>query len=384
MEATRPRGGEDSASPTPGARLAPGASFAPGESKVENLQHTESASYKAGGRASALYAAMGTPNLPGQAALAAAYVAQLKTRVVPVLGGAISANFVPIQYHGDFNWYWTDGINLNALTHDYISGAVTPSSGEPGSCQIGGAGTFGNLYQQLINGIAWQLSAADNAALQQAMTQGQTQATSIVQADVSTYGAPTPAQMKAARAINPLISTPLDYIMLHQAGYLWAGKPIPPLSLYAMQNASDLRALLQYAPVSAQPTIQAMPPYLAALGVAATLTGMQSLGAFILQQIKNNLSMPSATNGGISSSTRPAPTIIGAYSSNLTPSEILQDFGDASRQMTMSFAATTAASSCTITFPAEPASLGAATCSTSAPARRSAAMSLGSRAPGRP
>ncbi len=134
-------------------------------------------SYKAGGRASALYAATGTADVSGQADLATRYVTQLKKQAAQVLGGTIGANLVPIQYNGDLNWYWTDGINFNALTYNYISGAVGPSPAASGTYQVGGAGSFSNLYQELISAIAWQFSAADNATMQQAATQSQTQAT---------------------------------------------------------------------------------------------------------------------------------------------------------------------------------------------------------------
>jgi hypothetical protein len=300
--------------------------------------------YKSGGRASALYSALGVQDLNGQADLATQYITGLKNEAAQVLGGTIGANLSPIQYHGDFNWYWTDAINFNALTYSYVSGAVTPSPSSSGTYQIGGAGTFNNLYQQLVSGISWQLSAADNATLQQAMTQSQTQATSMVQAYVSAFGPPTAAQMQAAQQINPMIATPLDYIMLYQAGYLWAGKPTPPLSLYAMQNASNLHTLLQYAPPSAQAVLQAMPSYLSALGAATRIMDQQSLGSFTLQQIKNNLS-PSATNGGITQFNPPSSNYFAGYLSNMTPSEILQDLNNTGQSVTMSFSAAASSSS---------------------------------------
>jgi hypothetical protein len=298
-----------------------------------------------GGRASALYAALGVQNLTGQADLATQYITGLKNQAAQVLGATIGAKLSPIQYNGDFNWYWTDAINFNSLSYNYVSGAVTPSPVSSGTYQIGGAGSLTNLYQQLINGIAWQLSAADNATLQQAMTQSQTQATSMVQAYVSTFGAPTAAQMQAAQQINPSIATPLDYILLYQAGYLWAGKPTPPLSLYAMQSAPNLRTLLQYAPPSAQPILQAMPPYLSALGASTRIWDQQSLGAYTLQQLKNNLLTPSAANGGVTQFNPPSSNYFAGYFSNATPSEILQDLGNKGVSMTMSFSAAASSSS---------------------------------------
>jgi hypothetical protein len=310
---------------------------------VDKLRHPEFPLFKAGGRASALYAALGAPSLPGQTALGSAYIALLRAKVASVISCTASDLFA-IAYNGNFNWYWTDGINLNALTYDYVSGAVIPNPSEAWMCQLGSAGTFANLYQQLINGIAWQLSAADNMRLQQALTQSQTEATSVVQAYVSSYGPPTAEQMKTAQAINPLIATPLDYILLYAAGYLWAGKPNPPLGLPAMQSAANLGQLLQYAPSSAQPTIEAIPAYLAALGVGVSMMEMQSLGAFTLQQIKTNLLTPSPSNGGVALFNPPGSNFHLGYASSVSPSEILHRIQDAGPGVTISFSANVLAS----------------------------------------
>jgi hypothetical protein len=306
--------------------------------------HAPAMQYKSGGRASALYAAFGVQNLTGQADLATQYITGLKNQAAQVLGTTIGANLSPIQYNGDFNWSWTDGINFNAPTYNYVSGAVTPSP-SAGTYQIGGAGSLNNLYQQLINGITWKLSAADNATIQQAMTQSQTQATSIVQTYVSIYGAPTAAQMQVAQQFNSYITQPFDYILLYLVGYLWAGKPTPALTLKAMQNAPNLSTLLQYAPPSAQPIIMALPAYLNAIGAASGIMDAQVLGGFTLQQIKNNLLGPSATNGGITQFNPPSSNYFAGYFSNMTPSEILQDLGNTGQSVTMSFSAAASSSS---------------------------------------
>jgi hypothetical protein len=311
--------------------------------------------YKAGGRASALYAALGAPDCPGQAELAARYIAELKQQSAVLLGGTTAARLVPLEYNGDLNWYWTDGISFNALTYNYISGAINPSGDASGLYHVGGAGSFGNLYQELINAIAWQFGAADNAAMQQAATQSQTQASAIVQAYMSVYGAPTAAQMQEAQAYNDLITQPIDYILMYLAAYLWAGKPAPPLTRTTMQNAANLGTLLQYAPPSATPVIQAIPPYLQTLGASARLMDMQTLAGFTLSQIKRNLLAPSATNGGTQLFNPPSPNYYAGYFSNLTPSQILQAFASGSPQVTISISATVSPSgSYTISFAGEP------------------------------
>lgn len=310
-------------------------------------QGPSSIALKAGGRASALYAVSGFEDANGQAELAAEYITQLKDQAAAVLGSVVAATLVPVEYNGDFNWSWTDGTtNVNQPSYNYISGAVTPATSVSGAVQVGAAGSFALQYQQLITGIAWQFGAADNATLQQAQTQSATQGTSVVTTYVGIYGAPTAAQIAAAQAIIPSIVTPLDYIVLYQAGYLWSGTPKGSLglSLYTMQQAENLRTLLQYAPPSAQSVIQAIVAYLNALGGATRLMDMQSLGAFTLQQLKNNL-VPSTTNGGIQLFNPPSTNSYLGYSSNITPSQILQDLGNSGQQVTLTFSAQKSANS---------------------------------------
>jgi hypothetical protein len=188
-------------------------------------------------------------------------------------------------------------------------------------------------------------SAADNATMQQAATQSQTQASAIVQAYVAVYGPPTAAQMQTAQAFNPFIQTPLDYIMVYLAGYLWAGKPTRPLTQTSMQSTPNLSTLLQYAPPSATPVIQSIPAYLNALGSSTSLMDMQSLGGFTLQQIKNNLLTPSQANGGTQLFNPPSSNYFAGYFSSLIPSQILQDLSNTSQQVTMTFSATASSSS---------------------------------------
>src|SRR4029450_220432 len=124
--------------------------------------------------------------------------------------------------------------------------------------------------------------------------------------------------MTEAKAFNSLLTQPIDYILMYLAAYLWAGKPSPPLTRTTMQNAPDLATLLQYAPPSAAPVIQAIPPYLATLGASARLMDMQTLAGFTLSQIKGNLLAPSVTNGGTQLFNPPSPNYYAGYSSSLT------------------------------------------------------------------
>ncbi|HVG44867.1 MAG TPA: hypothetical protein VM890_09055 [Longimicrobium sp.] len=297
--------------------------------------------YKAGGRAAALYAALGMDDAPGQAALLADYITQLRDQAANLFGASIAASLVPVQYNGDLNWSWTTGAgDVNGRTYNYISGAVTESPAGQELVQVGAANTFSNLYQQLVNSITWQFSAADNATAQAAATRSQTAATALVSAYVGTFGVPTQTQMQAAQAVLPSITTVQEYILGYAVGYLWAGIPEGqrPLTLFALQSAPNLRMLLQYAPSDAQPTIQALVPYLNALGPAASLMDEQSLGTYTLQQIKNNLT-PSGSNGGILQSNPPSTNYYLGYGSNKQPSQILQELNNPGQSVTVQFSA---------------------------------------------
>ena len=343
--------------------------------------HAPATPYKSGGRASALYAALGVQDLNGQADLATQYITGLKNQAAQVLGGTIGANLSPIQYNGDFNWYWTDAVNFNALTYNYVSGAVTPSPASSGTYQIGGAGSLTNLYQQLINGIAWQLSAADNATLQQAMTQSQTQATSIVQAYVSAFGAPTAAQMQAAQQINPSIATPLDYILLYQAGYLWAGKPTPPLSLYAMQSAPNLRTLPNTRRSRRSP-FSSDAPYLSALGLDP-IWDQQSLGRILCNRSRTTCSAPQRPMAGSRVQSAKQQLLCGLFQQH-DAFRNPPDLGNTGQRVTMSFsAAASSSSSTTSASPVRPDQLGGDLLDISA-GTSSAATWRASRAPDRP
>jgi len=302
---------------------------------------------KQGGRASAIYAASGMADTQNQAALAAAYINQLKDQAASVLGATIGASLQPLQYHGDFNWAWTDGIGVNSLSYNYISGAIAPAPNQPGIYRVGQTGSLANLYQQLVTALQWSFSEADRGALQTAQTQSSAQATTLIQTYAATYGVPTQAQITAAQASVPWVQTALDYIVLYQVGYIWAGiKPNSPgLSLQSMQQAESLSNLLPYATPSAQPTIQALVAYLNALGPASRLMDMQSLGNYTIKQLKNN-QIPSASNGGILLSNPPSgATYWPGWSSNTTVSQILQDLNNASQQVTLQFSAQKSSSS---------------------------------------
>jgi hypothetical protein len=270
------------------------------------------------------------------------YIAQLREQAASLLESTIGANLVPVQYNGDLNWLWTTGAgDMNQLTYNYVSGAATPTGASDGTVQVQEGGSFPNFFQQLVNAITWEFGAADNATLQQSKTASAAQEAALLQAYVGVFGAPTPAQIATAQKVNPLISTALDYVVNYMAGYLWAGIPTgqPALSLYAMQTAPNLRTLLQYAPASAQSILQSLTAYLNALGPGAALQDKLSLGSYTLQQLKNNLLAPSAANGAILLSNPPTTSYYLGFSSNKTPSQILQELSNTSQSVTLSFSA---------------------------------------------
>ncbi|NNB97300.1 hypothetical protein HI113_25690 [Corallococcus exiguus] len=280
-----------------------------------------------------------------KAQLVAAYILALKAGTVGVLGAAKEATLVPIEYNGDFNWDWTTGnVDINKLTYDYISGAVSPSTDIPGACAVGGTGSLPNLYGELVKALTWQFNPADEAALQAALTKSSVQEQSIVATYTGIYGPITHAQLLTAQQVSASIQKPIDYILTYQAGYLWAGVPsnTAPISLISMQNTPNLRELLQYAPPSAEPVIQAISEYVNALGPSASLMDAQSFGSSLLANLKKNLT-PSATNGGILQSNPPsAQQYFPAFSSNMQPGDILAGLQNSSQTAYVNFTASSA------------------------------------------
>ena len=151
--------------------------------------------------------------------------------------------------------------------------------------------------------------------------------------------------MQAAQAINPSIATPIDYIMMYQAGYLWAGKPTPPLSM------TRCRARPTSAPSCNSPRLPRSPS-------SRRCRLIQRAGSLREESWRRSPSAPSpcsrsrtiltlsATNGGINLfNPLSAPSYYVGYSSNATPSEILQDLGNTTQQVTMSFSASASSSS---------------------------------------
>ncbi|WP_147445481.1 hypothetical protein [Corallococcus aberystwythensis] len=276
--------------------------------------------------------------------LVAAYIQALKAKAVSVIGSTIGATLVPIEYNGDFNWDWTTGTgDINKLTYDYISGAVSPSTDIPGACAVGGTGSLPMLYGQLINAINWQFNDADQKALQAAQTKSTVQAQSLVATYTGIYGPITHAQFQAAQTVSASIQTPIDYILMYQAGYLWAGIPSGsmPLSTSAMQSSPNLRKLLQYAPSSAEPVLLEISAYLNAYGIGASLQDAQSVGSSLLQILKSNLT-PSATNGGVLQSNPPSTQYFPGFSSNKQPTDILSGLQNSSQPAIVSFTASSA------------------------------------------
>ncbi|WP_147450466.1 hypothetical protein [Corallococcus carmarthensis] len=279
-----------------------------------------------------------------KAQLVAAYIQALKAQAVSVIGAAKGATLVPIEYNGDFNWDWTTGNgDINKLTYDYISGAVSPSTDIPGACAVGGTGSLPNLYCELVKALNWQFNQADNTALQAALTKSSVQAQAIVSTYTGIYGPITPAQIQAAQKVSALVQEPIDYILTYQAGYLWAGLPSgsAPISVLKMQGTPNLRQLLQYAPPSAEPVILEISAYLNALGPSASLEDEQNFGGNLLANLNDNLT-PSATNGGILQSNPPSTQYFPAFSSNMQPGDILAGLQNSSQVATVSFTASSA------------------------------------------
>jgi hypothetical protein len=282
-----------------------------------------------------------------QAGVAAGFVKALQTEAILVLGASKGADLVPIEYHGDFNWDWTQGNgDVNKPTYDYISGAMTPSTDASGTFAVGGSGSLAGIYAQLVNAIVWQFNTADQNALTTAQTNSAVQAEALVSTYTSIYGSITPAQMATAQKVAPGIATPSDYVLTYQAGYLWAGVPVgsPALSWHTMQAAPNLFNLLANAPPSADQVIESISAYLNAFGPAVTLIDEQFFGNNLLKNIQANLT-PSAANGGVLQSNPTSTAYFPGFDSSMQPTDILSDLKNAAQAATVSFSASASSQS---------------------------------------
>lgn len=219
---------------------------------------------------------------------------------------SFNTTIVPIQYpqQGDFFWnYQNPNQVFNSGTFDYISANVSPSTDFPGNAQLSSSGGFPNAYVQVITGISYALSKADTATVNLAQSNASVQAATIVTDYQGIFGPITAANMATAvAAVGPVVQTMQDYVVSYMMGYIWSGAQkagTQPLTYTAMAASRNLALMLPAMPSSGNQVVADASVYLSILNPANATISSQQLGAWMLRQLVNNTSYPSAMNGGM-------------------------------------------------------------------------------------
>jgi hypothetical protein len=208
--------------------------------------------------------------------------------------GIFRSTLYPIQYpaQGDFKWYFQNPNQVfNDATYGYVNALV--GAGDNGTAALGAAGSFANAYVQVLNSMVFSLNHGDAEKLDLANKNAQAQLDTLVSDYQTTYGTITADQMTQAG-----VSTKQDYIVGYVLGSKWSGAT-PPLTWAQMSTARDLRALLPYAPVSANGVLADVTEYLNQIQPVLGFEDDLSTGAFILRSLKANTASPTAANGGM-------------------------------------------------------------------------------------
>jgi hypothetical protein len=153
---------------------------------------------------------------------------------------------------------------------------------------LGSSGSFEVNYLQLVNKIAYQLSAADQQTLTNAVNNSTQQANNLVSSWTGIFGPITQAQLQQASTVLGYAPTNVDYIIGYQLGAVWSGQT-PPLTWQQMLNAQNLQQLLPKMPPSGQPILGPVADYLNALSAAVPFQDQVNFGSWLLNQIKTNL-----------------------------------------------------------------------------------------------
>lgn len=223
------------------------------------------------------------------------FYSALQQKAMAAVQGILNTQLYPIQYpsQGDFMWNWQNPNQVfNNGTYQYINALVSPGT-IPNTVQLSAPGGFANAYVQVLDDIIFSLSKADQATLTQAQSNASTQAGTIVNDYQTAYGPITTAQMSQAG-----FSTKVDYVVGYVLGSQWSGAT-PPLSYTQMASARNLKALLPKAPMGADQIITDVTVYLNLMQPVNGLSNQLQNGAWMISQLQNNTTNPSAANGGI-------------------------------------------------------------------------------------
>ncbi|MGV0107090.1 hypothetical protein NSTCB13_05946 [Nostoc sp. DSM 114160] len=234
------------------------------------------------------------------------FYSALQAKAMAALKDILKSPLYPIQFpsQGDFFWYYQNPNQVfNQSTFDYISANISPGD-VAGTAKLSAAGGFPNAYTQVVSSIAFTLSKNDQAALNKAQSDAQTQGSTIVADFQTSYGQITDAQLQdaATKYGQYLVGNKIDYIISVVLGAQWSGNQAankPPLSYQQMVNARNLQDLLPYSPPGADQVISDISIYLNIMKPAIGLKTQIQQGSWIIAQLQKNTEAPSDSNGGI-------------------------------------------------------------------------------------
>ena len=235
-----------------------------------------------------------------------AYYNTLQQQTQAAVQGVINNKVFPVQFpgQGSFLYNWQNLNNVfNEGTYDLISGNVSPGNID-GAAQLGSSGTFPNNYNQLLDGIIYQLNKADTIKMNKVQGDAQIQQATIVSDFQTTYGEITDSQIAEAKKVVGQwgVATKYDYIISYVMGSQWSGRNVvdkQPLTYSEMSAARNLKDLLPLRPASSDQVINDVSIY---LNMTSPVNGLQTQmqnGSWIVAQAQRNTTSPTEDNGGM-------------------------------------------------------------------------------------
>jgi len=228
---------------------------------------------------------------------AAPLIDALRVSAASTLGSALGQNPLlgfGVSSEGNFPYYYQSPRNgqFNGATYGWINHNLLTGGGTPVQLDMGN--TFTNLYIQALSTVVYELSTADQAALNQATTNAQNQQLALLNAWTAAYGAlpPVSAGQEPIDAIFAIITS------------TWA---VPATTLNSIQQAPNIGALLNNTPASGQTILPVLTDYLNALGSSVGLQNQVSMNRGYLAKALAAVQSPTAANGGLTIDTATAP-----------------------------------------------------------------------------
>jgi hypothetical protein len=218
---------------------------------------------------------------------AATLIEYLRSQASTILSAALGQNPLVsfgIGSAGNFPYYWQNPANLvfSGTTYNWINYSLKANT-TPTQLDTN---LFSAEFIEVFSKVNYQLSKADQAALNQAQANATNQQMALLTAWKAAYGSLPPA--------TPTMQ-PIDVIM-NTIATTWA---VPATTLSAIQLAPNLNALLNNTPASGQPIRPVLANYLQALGSSISLQNATTMNNGYLQTALLAAQSPSASNGGL-------------------------------------------------------------------------------------